>query len=58
MRERSERLAIANQIAEKQRFHHWELEFADVFEQNSGFDLIIGNDYMQNDAFELSNLVL
>lgn len=43
LRERSERLAIANQIAEKQRFHHWELEFADVFEQNSGFDLIIGN---------------
>lgn len=43
LRERSERLAIANQIAEKERFHHWELEFADVFEQNSGFDLIIGN---------------
>lgn len=43
LRERSERLAIANQIAENQRFHHWELEFADVFEQNGGFDLVIGN---------------
>lgn len=43
LRERSERLAIANKIAEEQRFHHWELEFADVFEQNGGFDLVIGN---------------
>ncbi|SKA65428.1 hypothetical protein SAMN02745111_01097 [Eubacterium uniforme] len=43
LRERSERLEIANQIALKQRFHHWELEFADVFEQNGGFDLVVGN---------------
>lgn len=43
LRERSERLAIANKIAEEQRFLHWELEFADVFEQNGGFDLVIGN---------------
>lgn len=38
-----ERLAIANQIAEEQRFHHWELEFADVFFERGGFDLIVGN---------------
>lgn len=38
-----ERLAIVNQIAEQQRFQHWELEFADVFEDNGGFDLMIGN---------------
>ena len=43
LRERSERLAIANQIAENQRFHHWELEFADVFKEKGGFDLMIGN---------------
>lgn len=43
LRERSERLAIANQIAEEQRFHHWELEFADVFDERGGFDLMIGN---------------
>lgn len=43
LRERSERLAIVNQIAEKQKFHHWELEFADVFEDKGGFDLVIGN---------------
>lgn len=38
-----ERLRIANQIAEQQRFQHWELEFADVFEENGGFDLVLGN---------------
>ncbi|RKM63463.1 class I SAM-dependent DNA methyltransferase [Butyrivibrio sp. XB500-5] len=43
LRERSERLALANQISEKQKFQHWELEFADVFEKNGGFDLVIGN---------------
>lgn len=43
LRERNERFRIANQIAEKQRFLHWELEFADVFEERGGFDLVIGN---------------
>ena len=43
LRERSERLAIANQIAVEQNFQHWELEFVDVFEENGGFDLVIGN---------------
>lgn len=43
LRAKHERLAIVNQIAEQQRFQHWELEFADVFEDNGGFDLVIGN---------------
>jgi len=43
LRERSERLAIANQIAEEQKFQHWELEFADVFDERGGFDLMVGN---------------
>ena len=43
LRSRSNRLAIANKIAEEQRFQHWELEFADVFADNGGFDFIIGN---------------
>lgn len=43
LRERSERLAIANEIAMEQRFQLWKLEFADVFEERGGFDLVIGN---------------
>lgn len=37
------RLRIANEVAQVQHFFHWELEFADVFEERGGFDLVIGN---------------
>lgn len=37
------RLRIANEVAEQQKFFHWELEFSDVFEERGGFDLVIGN---------------
>ena len=37
------RLHIANEVAEQQRFFHWELEFSDVFEARGGFDLVVGN---------------
>lgn len=37
------RLRIANEVAQQQHFFHWELEFADVFAENGGFDLIVGN---------------
>lgn len=37
------RLNLVKKIADKQRFQHWELEFADVFADNGGFDLILGN---------------
>ncbi len=37
------RLNLANRLSETYRFFHWELEFADVFAQNGGFDLILGN---------------
>ena len=43
LRKRSDRLALVNEIAGQQRFQHWELEFADVFADNGGFDLILGN---------------
>ena len=36
-------LRIANEIANMQHFFHWELEFADVFQERGGFDLIVGN---------------
>ena len=37
------RLATVRDIARKNRFMHWELEFADLFAERGGFDLIIGN---------------
>lgn len=41
--ERNPRLELVKEIAKKHSFLHWELEFADLFEERGGFDLIIGN---------------
>lgn len=41
--ERIPRLQIVKRIAETNKFLHWELEFADLFEERGGFDLVIGN---------------
>lgn len=37
------RLALVKRIAKEQKFMHWELEFADLFKGNGGFDLVLGN---------------
>lgn len=37
------RLRIARDIANVNKFMHWELEFAEIFADNGGFDFIIGN---------------
>lgn len=37
------RLQLVEQIAKQHRFFHWELEFADIFLQRGGFDLMVGN---------------
>ena len=41
--EKQPRLATVRDIAHQNRFMHWELEFADLFAEKGGFDLIIGN---------------
>ncbi len=43
LRRENPRLDLAVKIAEQNRFMHWELEFADIFAERGGFDLIIGN---------------
>lgn len=37
------RLAIVDKLSQRYRFFHWELEFADIFAERGGFDLILGN---------------
>ncbi len=37
------RFELVREITAKNRFMHWELEFADIFAERGGFDLIIGN---------------
>ncbi|MDR2352318.1 MAG: N-6 DNA methylase, partial [Deltaproteobacteria bacterium] len=38
-----DRLALVRELSEKHHFLHWELEFADIFAEKGGFDLILGN---------------
>jgi type I restriction-modification system DNA methylase subunit len=40
---KNERLRLARDIAKQNHFMHWELEFADLFAERGGFDLVIGN---------------
>lgn len=41
--EKLPRLKLVKEIAEQNKFMHWELEFADIFAERGGFDLILGN---------------
>lgn len=43
LRQENPRLDLAAQIADKNKFMHWELEFAYLFAERGGFDLVIGN---------------
>lgn len=43
LRKENPRLNLAYEIAEQNHFMHWELEFADLFAEKGGFDLVIGN---------------
>jgi hypothetical protein len=53
-------LAETQRLAKKYRFFHWELEFADVFTQNGGFDLVLSNppwdmvEFSEQEFFESS----
>ena len=43
LRKNNPRLDLAYRIAEQNKFMHWELEFADLFAEKGGFDLVVGN---------------
>ena len=43
LREHFPRVAQVEALANRYRFFHWELSFADIFREAGGFDLILGN---------------
>ncbi|MCR5833160.1 MAG: N-6 DNA methylase [Selenomonadaceae bacterium] len=43
LQEKIARVELVTQIADKNKFMHWELEFSDIFYDKGGFDLILGN---------------
>ena len=38
-----DRHPILQKVSDRERFFHWQLAFADIFKQQQGFDLIVGN---------------
>jgi hypothetical protein len=40
---RNPRLNRVRALAERYKFFHWELEYADLFARRGGFDLVLGN---------------
>lgn len=51
------RLALVRKIAEQNHFMHWELEFADLFAERGGFDLIIGNPPWRTIEWKLNDVI-
>ena len=41
--DRFPRLKLVNCLSQRYKFFHWELAFADVFADNGGFDIMLGN---------------
>ncbi len=41
--EKNQRLGLVKELAERYRYLHWELDFADLFRRKGGFDLVLGN---------------
>lgn len=41
--EQNKRLGLVEEMNERYQYHHWELEYADLFADSGGFDLFIGN---------------
>lgn len=41
--EQNQRFGLVQNIANRYRYIHWELEFADLFKGRGGFDLVLGN---------------
>ena len=39
----NKRLQVVKTVSTSQKFLHWELEFADIFAKNGGFDIVLGN---------------
>jgi len=41
--ESRERLQLVQILSQKYHFHHWQLEYADIFKIRGGFDMVLGN---------------
>ena len=52
-----ERLQIVKKLSEKYYFHHWQLEYADIFKVRGGFDIVLGNPPWLKPTFVEKNII-
>lgn len=53
----NERSALVKQYADQYRFFHYELEFIEVFRENNGFDVAVGNPPWLKWGFEEKDII-
>lgn len=51
------RLMLVRELAQRYRFFHWELTFADLFAERGGFDLFLGNPPWRKVTWEESGIL-
>ena len=52
-----ERLQVVRKLGEKYHFHHWQLEYADIFKARGGFDIVLGNPPWLKPTFVEKNII-
>ena len=51
------RLRLVKTLTQRYKYHHWELEFTDIFENRGGFDLILGNPPWIRNEWKINNVL-
>ncbi|MCY4171128.1 MAG: hypothetical protein OXF08_05965 [Bacteroidetes bacterium] len=51
------RLQIVKKLSAKYHFHHWQLEYADIFKTRGGFDIVLGNPPWQKPDWVEKNVI-
>jgi len=51
------RLKLVGGLGKKYRFHHWQLEYADIFKMKGGFDIVLGNPPWLKPTFVEKNII-
>ncbi|MCY4233526.1 MAG: hypothetical protein OXE59_07290 [Bacteroidetes bacterium] len=51
------RLQIVKNLSDKYHFHHWLLEYADIFKMRGGFDIVLGNPPWLKPSFVEKNII-
>jgi len=52
-----ERLQLVQKLSQRYHFHHWQLEYADIFKIRGGFDMVLGNPPWLKPSFVEKNII-